>query len=116
MFSRASTLIAVVGTAILAAAMPTPDAELTARQTSQCNVGTVNCCNSVQSYDSTGVTELAGLLGIDLSGITGLVGLTCSSISAVSLLNGGACTASPVCCTGNSFGGLISLGCTPITL
>ncbi|KDQ60466.1 hypothetical protein JAAARDRAFT_191843 [Jaapia argillacea MUCL 33604] len=116
MFSRVSTLVAIVGTAILAAAMPTPDAELVARQTSQCNVGTINCCNSVQSVDSTGVTQLAGLLGIDLGGITGLVGLTCSSISALSLLNGGACNASPVCCSGNTFSGLISLGCIPITL
>ncbi|KDQ60486.1 hypothetical protein JAAARDRAFT_109771, partial [Jaapia argillacea MUCL 33604] len=100
--------------AILATAMPTADMEV--RQTSQCNVGTLNCCNSVQDSTSLGVTSLAGLLGIDLSGITGLVGLTCSPISVLGVGNGGACTASPVCCENNSFGGLISLGCVPITL
>ncbi|KDQ60465.1 hypothetical protein JAAARDRAFT_191842 [Jaapia argillacea MUCL 33604] len=114
MFARTSALVAIIGTAILAAAMPA--AELEARQTSQCNVGTVNCCNSVQNSTSESVQSLAGLLGIVLPTIEGLVGLGCSPISALGLLNGGSCTASPVCCENNNFSGLISLGCIPITL
>ncbi|KDQ60463.1 hypothetical protein JAAARDRAFT_153118 [Jaapia argillacea MUCL 33604] len=93
-----------------------PAEELEARQTSQCNVGTLNCCNSVQSSTSESVTELAGLLGIVLPTIEGLVGLGCSPLSVIGVGNGGACTASPVCCENNQFGGLISLGCIPITL
>ncbi|KAF8881624.1 fungal hydrophobin-domain-containing protein [Infundibulicybe gibba] len=67
------------------------------------------------SADSSAVGLLAGLLGIVLGPITGLVGLTCSPLSVIGI-GGNSCSAQPVCCTGNSFSGLIVLGCTPINL
>ncbi|KAF5362460.1 hypothetical protein D9756_002084 [Leucocoprinus leucothites] len=83
--------------------------------TNQCNTGTIQCCNSVQSVNSSAVGLLAGLLGIVLQGVTGLVGLTCSPLDILGV-GGNSCTAQPVCCTGNSFSGLIVLGCTPINI
>ncbi|PPQ87943.1 hypothetical protein CVT25_001128 [Psilocybe cyanescens] len=82
---------------------------------SQCNTGDIQCCNSVQKADSNAVTALLGLLGIVLQDVTALVGLTCSPLSVIGI-GGSSCTAQPVCCTNNSFNGLIALGCTPINI
>ncbi|KAF5361839.1 hypothetical protein D9756_002079 [Leucocoprinus leucothites] len=82
---------------------------------SQCNTGSLQCCNSAQAADSSAVTVLAGLLGVVLQGVTGLVGLTCDPISVIGV-GGNSCTAQPVCCTGNNFSGLLVLGCTPVNL
>ncbi|KAF9017498.1 hypothetical protein BDP27DRAFT_1355860 [Rhodocollybia butyracea] len=42
-----------------------------------------------------------------------LIGLTCSGIN---IAGGGTCSAQAVCCTDNAVGGLISVGCAPVTL
>ncbi|EIN05020.1 fungal hydrophobin, partial [Punctularia strigosozonata HHB-11173 SS5] len=87
----------------------------TATTASQCNTGSIQCCNSVQNASSSNSNFLLGLLGIVVSGVDALVGITCSPITVIGLGNSG-CSANPVCCENNSFGGLISLGCVPITL
>ncbi|KAF4621007.1 hypothetical protein D9613_000979 [Agrocybe pediades] len=94
---------------LLAAATAIP------RDGGNCNTGSIQCCNQVQSSTSTTVASLAGLLGIDLGSITGLVGLSCSPLNILGV-GGNSCSAQPVCCTGNTFSGLISLGCNPINL
>ncbi|KAI6015318.1 fungal hydrophobin-domain-containing protein [Pisolithus orientalis] len=96
--------------AVLAAATP-----LDVRQ-SQCNGGTTYCCNSVQDASSSGVTSLLGLLGLSLGSITGQVGLNCSPITALGVGSGASCTSQAACCTGDSFNGLINVGCTSINL
>ncbi|KAF9478132.1 fungal hydrophobin, partial [Pholiota conissans] len=80
-----------------------------------CNTGSIQCCSSVQSSSVTGLSELAGLLGIALPDLTALVGLTCSPLNVLGI-GGTSCSAQPACCTGNTFGGLITLGCTPLNL
>ncbi|KAK7438439.1 Hydrophobin-3 [Stygiomarasmius scandens] len=112
MFSRLSTLVVAITAASLAVAVPTPGG---APAGGQCNTGSIQCCNSVQDASSSGVSTLAGLLGIVLGPITGQVGLTCNPISVIGI-GGNSCSAQPVCCTGNNFNGLIVAGCTPINL
>ncbi|KAF8886037.1 hydrophobin-251 [Infundibulicybe gibba] len=107
MFARVSTL-AVLAMPLLAAAIAVP-------RDGDCNTGAIQCCNQVQSASTTGLASLAGLLGIDLGSITGLVGLSCSPIS-VAGIGGNSCSAQPVCCTNNSFQGVLALGCSPINL
>ncbi|KAF9039627.1 fungal hydrophobin [Hymenopellis radicata] len=80
-----------------------------------CNTGPIQCCNSVQSGSSDPVSILLGLLGIVLPDLNLLVGLTCSPISVIGV-GGSSCSASPVCCQDNSHGGLISIGCIPVSL
>ncbi|KAE9407588.1 fungal hydrophobin [Gymnopus androsaceus JB14] len=58
---------------------------------SSCSTGPVQC------------STLLGLLGIVLQDLTVGVGLTCDPITSV-------------CCQDNSHGGLISIGCVPVTL
>ncbi|EGO01039.1 hypothetical protein SERLA73DRAFT_179079 [Serpula lacrymans var. lacrymans S7.3] len=126
MFSRLSTVFLYVLftlTAFVAATSPvTTTVTVTATApgstvttVSQCNTGDLQCCNSVESASSSGVADLLGLLGIVLGDITGLVGITCSPLSIIGL-GSSSCTAEPVCCENNTFNGLISLGCSPITL
>ncbi|KAF5350944.1 hypothetical protein D9757_013735 [Collybiopsis confluens] len=92
--------------ASLAAASPAP------RDT--CSTGSIQCCNSVSNSSDPTITQLAGLLGIALPSINIGVGLVCSGISVIGL-GGGACSAQAACCQNNA-GGLISLGCLPISL
>ncbi|KAF9558360.1 fungal hydrophobin [Agrocybe pediades] len=111
MFARASTAV-VLGLPLLAVANAIPRTD---SPSNQCNTGSIQCCNSVQSASSSSVAGLLGLLGVVVGSVTGLVGVTCSPISVIGIA-GNSCSAQPVCCTNNSFNGIIALGCTPINL
>ncbi|KAK0200382.1 hydrophobin 2 [Desarmillaria ectypa] len=80
-----------------------------------CSTGTVQCCQQVESADSNIVSTLSGLLGIALGALGLDVGITCSPISVIGV-GGNSCSAQTVCCSGNTFNGLIALGCTPINI
>ncbi|KAH9482524.1 Fruiting body protein SC3 [Psilocybe cubensis] len=81
----------------------------------QCDTGSIQCCQSVQSPTSSAVSAIFALLGIDAQDVTALVGLTCSPVTVIGA-GSNSCTAQPACCTDNSFHGLVALGCTPISL
>ncbi|KAJ4466324.1 hydrophobin 2 [Lentinula aciculospora] len=102
--------LAFVSAALATLAVATP----ATRQTG-CTTGTLQCCGTVESASSPGATELLGLLGIVLQDLDVLVGLTCSPITVIGL-GGSSCSATTVCCDDNSQGGLISIGCLPVTL
>ncbi|KAI0776887.1 hypothetical protein BD413DRAFT_610475 [Trametes elegans] len=81
---------------------------------SECDTGPTHCCDSVQPANSKHVSGILGALGIPIPvGNNDQVGLTCTPINAVAAGGSQSCTQVPVCCNGNSFGGL-SLGCSPI--
>ncbi|PPQ87946.1 hypothetical protein CVT25_001131 [Psilocybe cyanescens] len=82
---------------------------------SQCNTGDLQCCNSAQAANSAAASAALGLLGIVVQDVTALVGLTCNPISVIGV-GGNSCTAQPVCCTNNSFNGVVALGCTPVNI
>ncbi|KAF9552094.1 fungal hydrophobin [Agrocybe pediades] len=81
----------------------------------QCTTGPIQCCASTGHSDDTTISKLLGLLGVVVQDVTALIGVTCSPISVIGI-GGNSCTAQPVCCTNNSFGGLVALGCTPVDL
>ncbi|KAI0087235.1 fungal hydrophobin-domain-containing protein [Irpex rosettiformis] len=81
-----------------------------------CNTGPIQCCQSTESSSSAAGNLLLGLLGIVLDGVDVLLGINCSPISVIGVGTGSTCNASPVCCQNNAVGGLISIGCIPITL
>ncbi|KAF8963575.1 fungal hydrophobin-domain-containing protein [Flammula alnicola] len=108
MFHRASSVV-VFALPLLAAASVLP------RQSGDCDTGSLNCCQSTQSSSTTSITELAGLLGIALPDLGALVGLNCSPLDILGI-GGNSCSAQPVCCTSNTFSGLLALGCNPINL
>ncbi|KAG8216110.1 hydrophobin [Butyriboletus roseoflavus] len=72
---------------------------------SQCNTGSIQCCDSVGSSGSnTVVDEILSFLNINVPSGTS-VGVSCSGTTA--------CTQQPVCCSNNSFNGIVSIGCSP---
>ncbi|KAF5327499.1 hypothetical protein D9619_004141 [Psilocybe cf. subviscida] len=100
--------LATVAVTTLAAAIPSPS--------NQCNTGSLECCQSVQTGQSVSSGSLATLifiLGIKEQDLTGLVGVTCSPISVIGAVET-SCSAQSVCCTNNSFNGVLALGCTPV--
>ncbi|PPQ68718.1 hypothetical protein CVT26_003624 [Gymnopilus dilepis] len=105
-------LASVLALATLAAANPVRRGEQT---TTQCTTGSLQCCESVEQAGklSTPVTTLLGLLGIVVQGVTAMVGVTCSPVTVIGT-GGTSCSEQPVCCTNNSFNGLVALGCSPL--
>ncbi|KAF8895198.1 fungal hydrophobin-domain-containing protein [Infundibulicybe gibba] len=120
MFARTSTIALFAMLPLLAAATAVPRTTTPTTPASQCNTGDLQCCNSTQESSSTNasLTSLLGLLGVVLSGLTGQVGVTCSPLSVIGVGgNSGECAVSkPVCCSNNSFHGIVAVGCTPVNL
>ncbi|KAI0737147.1 fungal hydrophobin-domain-containing protein [Daedaleopsis nitida] len=104
MFSK---LFAVSAVALLAAATPALGAD--------CATGPIQCCQSVEPASSEAVAPILKSIGVVVQDVNALVGLTCSAVSVVGVGSGGACDAQTVCCENNSFGGLISIGCLPVS-
>ncbi|KAF5322071.1 hypothetical protein D9619_001630 [Psilocybe cf. subviscida] len=87
--------------------------EIAARD--QCSGGQINCCGSTQNSTALNLGTLSSALGIQLPNISGLIGLTCTSVALLSAL-GQQCSSQQVCCTNNSFNGVVALGCNAINL
>ncbi|TEB33731.1 fungal hydrophobin [Coprinellus micaceus] len=102
-----SKLIAALALASVVAATPTKRAE--------CSTGPIQCCNSVQKAGAPAVSTLLGLLGIVVQDVNIPVGVTCSPISIIGV-PGNSCSSQPVCCTNNSFNGIVAIGCSPINV
>ncbi|KAM5542064.1 hypothetical protein V8D89_004374 [Ganoderma adspersum] len=106
MFSRFAA-VSTLAFAVLAAAADS------------CNTGSMQCCNHVEDSSSVSGSALLSALaeiGVNVQDVTGQIGLQCSPLSAVGVGGSSACSASPVCCQNNNVGGLVSLGCVPISL
>ncbi|KAN0075534.1 fungal hydrophobin [Tylopilus felleus] len=113
MYIRFAALLPVAALAAVAAAMPNA---LEARwDTSQCNNGEIQCCNSTEESNDSTVSVLSALLGIALPNVAGLIGLDCDPITVIGA-GGNSCTAQTVCCTNNNFNGVVNLGCSLINL
>ncbi|TBU23872.1 fungal hydrophobin-domain-containing protein [Dichomitus squalens] len=114
MFSKLAITAAIAGLLAVATALPTPTDGGSA---GMCNTGPVQCCNSVGSTtDSSFTSGLGEFLQLALKDITADIGVQCSPITAIGGSLTSTCDAHPVCCENNSKGGLINIGCIPITL
>ncbi|KAI0648543.1 hydrophobin-251 [Trametes meyenii] len=83
---------------------------------SSCSTGPIQCCDSTEKAGSAAGSAILGLLGIVVQDPNVLVGLTCSPITVIGVGSGGSCSAQTVCCEDNSHGGLVSIGCVPVSL
>ena len=76
--------LAIISTlAVLAVATPVPD-----DGAGQCNVGSLQCCDSVQNASDPAASNILSGLALDL-GATVPVGLNCSPISALGVGSSG---------------------------
>ena len=48
---------------------------------SQCNTGSLECCQSVQNSDSSDIAKLLGLLAVIVEGVNIPIGVGCSPIT-----------------------------------
>ncbi|KAG8842353.1 hypothetical protein FRB91_004244 [Serendipita sp. 411] len=84
-----------------------------------CSVGTAQCCQSLhQTQDLASQGALGGLLAAGLPLDDLMVGLQCSPIgNLVPVISGSdSCSSQPVCCTGDKYDGLVSVGCSPLSI
>ncbi|KAG2106831.1 fungal hydrophobin [Suillus cothurnatus] len=102
-------ILSITSLAILAIATP-----LALRDSSgQCNTGTIQCCQSTQPYNNN--ATMNGGIPI-FADVLGDIGLGCSPISVIGTGDGANCLQQPVCCSDESYNGLVNIGCTPINL
>ncbi|KAI0367144.1 hydrophobin [Pilatotrama ljubarskyi] len=106
MFAKLFTISAL---AILAVATPAPAPD------ASCSTAPLQCCQSVEPADSAAVAPILKGLGVVVQDVNALVGVTCTPISVVGVGGSDACSANTVCCQDNSFGGLVSIGCVPVS-
>ncbi|KAJ2919439.1 hypothetical protein MD484_g1006, partial [Candolleomyces efflorescens] len=116
MLARVFSLIAISSVFLAATAVPTPGGK--GGDVSQCNGGTVQCCNEYHEKETEdeSVKGLLSLLHINLDGVEGMIGMNCSPVSAVAIGNGASCSTQQVCCQDNKYNGLINVGCSPINI
>ncbi|KAG2353918.1 hydrophobin-3 precursor [Suillus spraguei] len=103
-------ILSITSLAVLAIATPL------ALRDGQCNTGNIQCCQSTQPVNeyNKNATMFGGIpIIVD---ILGDVGLGCSPISVIGTGDGANCLQQPVCCSNNSYNGLINIGCTPINI
>ncbi|PVG00406.1 hypothetical protein CPB86DRAFT_701504, partial [Serendipita vermifera] len=80
-------------------------------------VGEAQCCQSIHQTTSTHSQFITGLLGIALPADKSMLGIQCTPIAnLLSLTGSSTCHSQSVCCTGNDYHGLVTLGCSPISL
>lgn len=77
MFSKVALIVATLVAFVAATPLPT--------DSSQCNTGSIQCCQQSYSSSSAEASLIASIVGLDLSGITGSIATQCSPISAVGL-------------------------------
>ncbi|THV04298.1 fungal hydrophobin, partial [Dendrothele bispora CBS 962.96] len=82
---------------------------------SSCSTGPIQCCNTVTTAKDPAAAGVLSLLGIVVQDVNVSIGLTCDPIPGIDV-GSGSCSANPVCCSDNSHGGLISIGCTSVGL
>ncbi|EMD41209.1 hypothetical protein CERSUDRAFT_78901 [Gelatoporia subvermispora B] len=74
------------------------------------------CCATVGKASDSAVSKALGLLGVVIQDITAIVGVNCSPITVVGVGSGSACSETAVSCESSEHGGLVQIGCIPITL
>ncbi|KAI0777708.1 fungal hydrophobin-domain-containing protein [Trametes elegans] len=104
-----AALLAFVAAASTAAASAVP------RHSHECNTGPIQCCNNVQESKHYNAEKLSALLNVVVGDVTGLIASDCSPITVIGAA-GTSCSSQPVCCQNNAYGGLVSIGCVPVSL
>ncbi|KAK1222958.1 hypothetical protein PQX77_014158 [Marasmius sp. AFHP31] len=76
----------------------------------------VQCCQSVTKASDPSAAAVLAAIGVIVDDVNVLVGLNCSPITVIGGGNGACSGGTTVTCTDNSHGGLINIGCVPVTI
>ncbi|OCH87740.1 hypothetical protein OBBRIDRAFT_795903 [Obba rivulosa] len=118
-FSKFTTFAAMFRSLSVAIVLVSSVWAIALPQESQCDTSSINCCDNVSTpANSSDVRTVMKALRLDWVSDDTPVGTGCSSGGIVSVGGGTTCQSIPVCCEGNSFDGLIGIGCLviPITI
>ncbi|KAI0826597.1 fungal hydrophobin [Trametes gibbosa] len=107
MIARVATVFVALAAATAVGATAIP------RGSGSCNTGPLQCCNNFTKASDEGTKTLLDFLNI-VTELDALVGLTCTPINVVG--SSETCSSAPVCCENNAWGGLVSIGCVPVSL
>ncbi|KAJ9396391.1 fungal hydrophobin [Paecilomyces variotii] len=77
-----------------------------------------HCCETIANTDDTNVASTLSKIGVSPEEAKGPVGLTCTPITTLGEVVdlGTRCNSNAVCCSNNTYNGLINFGCIPINL
>ncbi|KAF9263729.1 hypothetical protein L218DRAFT_864104, partial [Marasmius fiardii PR-910] len=77
----------------------------------------LQCCQQVTTMSDPTAAGLISALSIvvPVQDLTAQVGLNCSPITVIGGSNG-PCSGQVVMCNGNAWGGVINIGCIPVTI
>ncbi|KAI0769623.1 fungal hydrophobin [Trametes elegans] len=81
-----------------------------------CNTGTLQCCSEVKAPTDPSVEGPLSGLNIILQSVVGQIGLNCNPINVIGVCSNSGCDANPVCCAEQANGGLVGIGCVPVSL
>ncbi|KAH7920747.1 fungal hydrophobin [Leucogyrophana mollusca] len=106
----ASRIFALLPLALLAAA--------TGGATNECNTGSASCCDTTSEASSLTQQQIGILsgLGVAVGSLTGLVGFSCSAATIIGTSASCSANQEPICCTDNTFNGVVNLGCSPVNV
>ncbi|OAX39835.1 fungal hydrophobin [Rhizopogon vinicolor AM-OR11-026] len=111
-----SLLAYVVGTNAIPTLLSARDNSTCSSSGALCNTGTVSCCQTIYPSNSSALSKITSALNIPLDPVQGFVGMGCSPLSVIGPGSGAVCTQESVCCSGNTYYGLINIGCTAINI
>ncbi|TBU46837.1 fungal hydrophobin [Dichomitus squalens] len=113
MFSKLAITAVLSALLAVATALPAPkDGD----SGGKCNTGEIHCCNTVGRSDDSSFTKyLTPLVQEAIKDLTTVIGVDCDPITVIGATLAGTCTAQPVCCENKSLGGLVNIGCVPVT-
>ncbi|KAJ2935359.1 hypothetical protein H1R20_g1735, partial [Candolleomyces eurysporus] len=119
MLARIFSLVALTSSLfLLAAAAPGGHGQGGSNEVTQCDNGTVLCCDQAQDAQALdkSFTALIQDVNVDVNNLQGLVGANCSPVTVIGAGTGGSCSAQQVCCQNNHNNGLVATGCSPINV
>ncbi|KAI0930637.1 hypothetical protein AcV5_007300 [Taiwanofungus camphoratus] len=96
-------------------ALATPGGSDGGSNPSQCDSGTILCCDNVAPASCDTVKPMLSALKIQVDDDSTPIGTGCGSGGLLGIGGGSSCTNTPVCCQDNYFG-LIGIGCTSIPI
>ncbi|KZV80729.1 hypothetical protein EXIGLDRAFT_769772 [Exidia glandulosa HHB12029] len=82
----------------------------------QCSFGSAMCCNSVQQYNASTVSNIMDSATFALQNPTGQIGIQCVAVSVMGAAGGSSCKNTQACCGDAVQNGLININCSPLAV
>jgi len=82
----------------------------------ECSTGTMNCCESVHEPHGKGGEFLLEKSAGTIQTQEGSIGFVCNPMTGIGASTAANCVSQVVCCIGNTFNGVVTVGCSPASV